>query len=131
MKTTSSVIRTLAKGIVLSALLALPGTGARADTNGAADSQAGSTFARVRYLEGGLSLQSAGRREVSDATVNDAVEPGDSLTTQDGRAEIGLADGSTVWLDRGTRLDVRNLADLDSRYETSDLLAMESGAARI
>ncbi len=91
----------------------------------------GSTYGRVRFLEGDLSVQRTGQGEVAEGTLNSPVTPGDRLTTSDGRAEIGLADGTVVWLDGGTRLDVRNLADIGNRFESTDLLALESGALRI
>ncbi len=118
--------------LILGALLSFGGrvTAARADDRDP-DPDSGSTFGRVRYLEGGLTLQRTGQGEVADATVNDPIAPGDSLTTGDGRSEIGLSDGSTVWLDRGTHVDVRNLADIDTRYESTNLFALEQGAIRI
>src|SRR5206468_5781339 len=95
------------------------------------DPEYGSTFGRVRYLEGSMTLQRTADSESTDATVNDPVAAGDRLLNGDGRSEIGLADGSTVWLDVGTRLSVRNLADIDSRYESTNLFALEAGAVRI
>jgi hypothetical protein len=95
------------------------------------DPEYGSVYGRVRHLEGGLTLLRAGEGTESEGIVNDPVTPGDRLTTEDGRAEIGLADGSVLWLDQGTRLDVRNLADIDNEYEKTNLLALEGGAIRI
>jgi len=95
------------------------------------DANLGSTYGRVRFLEGDLSVQRTGEGQVEEGTLNSPVTPGDRLTTGDGRAEIGLADGTVLWLDAGTRLDVRNLADLDNRYESTDLFALESGSVRI
>lgn len=95
------------------------------------DAEYGSVYGRIRHLEGGLTLERAGEGTATEGMVNDPVTPGDRLTTQDGRAELGLADGSVLWLDRGTRLDVRNLADIDNQYEKTNLVALESGAIRI
>ncbi len=95
------------------------------------DTNLGSTYGRVRFLEGDLSVQRTGEGQVEEGTLNSPVTPGDRLTTGAGRAEIGLADGTVLWLDGGTRLDVRNLADLDNRYESIDLFALESGSVRI
>src|SRR3989442_11570796 len=109
--------------------------GSRDDASRAGDSsedpEYGSTFGRVRFLDGSMTLQRTGAGDVTDATVNDPVVPGDRLATEDGRAEIGMSDGSTLWLDRSTRLTVRNLADIDNRYESTNLLALEGGAVRI
>ncbi|OLD64736.1 MAG: hypothetical protein AUI47_04525 [Acidobacteria bacterium 13_1_40CM_2_68_5] len=95
------------------------------------DADLGSTYGRVRFLEGDLSVQRTGQGEVSEGTLNSPVTPGDRLTTSDGRAEIGLADGAVLWLDGGTRLDVRNLADIGNRYDSTDLLALEGGVLRL
>lgn len=106
------------------------GTVSRADDS-AEDPEYGSTFGRVRFLDGSMTLQRTSQGDLTDATVNDPVVPGDRLGTEDGRAEIGMSDGSTLWLDRSTRLTVRNLADIDNRYESTNLLALEGGAVRI
>src|SRR3989441_4677798 len=95
------------------------------------DTDLGSTYGRVRFLEGDLSVQRTGEGEVAEGTLNTPVTPGDRLTTGDGRAEIGLADGAVLWLDASTRLDVRNLADIANQYGSTDLFALESGAMRI
>ncbi len=97
----------------------------------AAEEGYGSVYGRVRHLEGGLTVLREGEGTVTEGTVNDPVAPGDRLTTEDGRAEISLADGSVVWLDRGTILDVRNLSDINNRYEKTNLFALERGAIRI
>src|SRR5947208_11365767 len=77
--------RFVAPVLVLGALLssAGPATAVRAGDRDE-DPEYGSTFARVRYLEGGLTLQRTGQGEVTDATLNDPVTPGDRLTTEDG-----------------------------------------------
>ena len=95
------------------------------------DEEYGSVYGRIRYLEGGLTLERAGEGTVTDGVVNDPVIPGDRLATEDGRAEVSLADGSVLWLDADTRLNVRNLADLDNRYEKTNLIALEGGAIRV
>ena len=95
------------------------------------DPEYGSVYGRIRYLEGGLTLERAGEGSVTDGVVNDPVTPGDRVSTEDGRAEISLADGSVVWFDQDTRVSLRNLADLDNRYEKTNLIALESGAFRV
>jgi hypothetical protein len=104
-----------------------PGSPVRADD----DQDVGSTFARVRYVEGRLTLQRTGEGEVEEGAANVPLAPGDVAWTDDGRAEIELADGSVLRLDQGTRIDLRNLADAESRYEKTDLLALEQGSLRI
>src|SRR5262249_44775632 len=104
-------------GIVLAACLFLGSRGGESKANDLGDDpDYGATYARVRFLEGAMALYRTTDGVVADAGVNDPVIPGDRLVTEDGRSEIGLSDGSTLWLDRGTRLSVRNLADMDNRY---------------
>src|SRR5206468_3075332 len=119
----------LAIGGVLMAFSGAAGLTHAADP--AEDPEYGSTFGRVRFLQGSMTLQKNVEGGSTAATETDPVAAGDRLLNVDGRSEIGLADGSTVWLDVGTRLSVRNLADIDSRYESTNLFALEAGAVRI
>jgi hypothetical protein len=91
----------------------------------------GATYARVRYLEGRVTIVSASEGREAEATTNAPLAPSDRIQTQDGRAEIELADGSVLWLDDNTRLDLRTLADINNRYEKSNLLALPGGAIRL
>jgi len=91
----------------------------------------GATYARVRYIEGRVTVVSAGEGREADATTNMPLAPSDRIQTQDGRVEIELADGSVLWLDDNTRLDLRTLADINNRYEKSNLLALTGGAIRL
>ncbi len=113
--------------VLAAGLVVLPAAPASADD----DQDRGSTYARVRYVDGGLTVQSTGEGEVVAAVVNTPVVPGDSAWTDDGRAEIELADGSVLRLDAGSRIDVRNLADLGNRYEKTTLIALQQGSLRI
>jgi hypothetical protein len=124
--------RTALTLLSLGTLLLMGGGGTLARAGeGPEDPEYGSTFGRVRYLEGRVTLQRTGDGELTEATVNDPIVPGDRLLTEDGRSEVGLADGSTLWLDQGSRMNVRNLVDIDNRYESTNLFALESGAVRI
>ncbi len=91
----------------------------------------GATYARVRYLEGRVTIVSASEGREAEVTTNTPLAPADRLQTQDGRAEIEMADGSLLWLDDSTRLDLRTLADINNRYERSNLLALSDGAIRL
>jgi len=95
------------------------------------DEEYGSIFARVRYAEGALTLQKTQEGEITEAGLNSPLAPGDILNADGGRAEIALADGSVVWLEEGTRLNLRSLADIENRYERSNLFALENGSLRI
>jgi FecR protein len=117
-------------GGILGALL-LPVAPGMALADQEADQGVGSTYAHVRFIEGGLNLQRTKAGEAVGASVNSPVAPGDRAWTDQGRADLALADGSTIWIDQNTRLDVRNLADLDNRYEKTTLIALENGGIRI
>src|SRR5207245_10310930 len=106
--------------------VAPPAGTARAD-----DGEAGSTYARVRYLEGSLVLRRPGDAEVAQASINSPLAPGGSAWTEEGRAEIELADGSVIRLDGGTRVDFRALCDVNNNYEKTNLIALEQGSLRI
>src|SRR5262245_22034257 len=87
--------------LAIGVLLALGPAKAAHAAEAAEDPAYGSTFGRVCFLEGHMTLQRAVDGESLDANVNDPVAAGDRLLNGDGRAEIGLADGSTIWLDVG------------------------------
>ena len=90
---------------VLFALLSAGVTGAEED---------GSSFARVRYLEGELEITRIQDQESYFATVNTPVMAGDQLRTDPGgRAEIQLGDGSLLLADRATRFDILDLGGGD------------------
>jgi hypothetical protein len=118
--------RTIIPAILAGVLL----LGPSATATGAEDEESGSTYARVRHVEGRLSVQTADG-EVSDATLNTPIAPGDRVRALEGRAEIELADGSVIWLEEGAHLDLRTLADVDNRYERSNVLALGEGSIRI
>lgn len=92
----------------------------------------GSTYARLRFVEGHITVRRVQEGLVVEAAdLNTPLAPGDVIETSGGRAEISLADGSTVWLDDASRLELRTLADLDSRYERTNLLVLDRGTLRV
>lgn len=65
----------------------------------------------ISYLERYATIFPASQKESLDAVVNMPILPGDRLETARGsRAEVQLADGSTVWLDQFTTLDFDAIA---------------------
>ena len=63
--------------------------------------------ARVRYFEGSVTVQRVHAAQTSAALVNLPVDAGDRLWTElQGRAELTFGDGTTVWLDHLTTVDV-------------------------
>jgi hypothetical protein len=95
------------------------------------DEEVGSTYARVRSVEHVLNVERPSEGEALAAAANAPLVPGDRIWTTAGRAEIELADSSIVFLDTDTRLELRNLADYDNRYERTNLLVLRQGAIRI
>lgn len=66
---------------------------------------------RVRHFEGAVNVQRAIAGETTEAMVNLPLDAGDRLWTDaDGRAELVLPDGSLLWLDARTTIDVVSLA---------------------
>jgi hypothetical protein len=119
--------------VVALAVLALPSLGSptQAASQEGEDQQEGATYARVSHLEADLTIERPAQGEVFQADLNTPVAAGDTLSTGGGRAEIELADSSMVWMDLGTRVAFRTLADASSRFERTDLLAVETGSIRV
>ncbi|HZM71137.1 MAG TPA: hypothetical protein VFB95_12335, partial [Candidatus Cryosericum sp.] len=82
-----------------------------------ADDENGTTYARVRYVDGALTIEQVSEGEVVEGLVNSPVVAGDRAATTGGLAEIELADSSIVWMDSDTRLEFKSLADVQNRYE--------------
>lgn len=110
------------------AMLALAGAPVRSQEN---DDGYGATYARIRFLEGQASIESTTQGQGVEATANMPLAPSDRILTGDGRVELELADGSVLWLDRDTQLYLRNLSDINNRYENSNLLALPQGTIRL
>ncbi|MCZ6600540.1 MAG: FecR domain-containing protein, partial [Acidobacteria bacterium] len=88
----------------------------------------GSSWARVRHLEGQVTLLQDRAETNEDLGLNAPVTPGDILETgRDGRIELQLADGSVIWLDERARLSIQALADGQSQFENRTLLSLENG----
>lgn len=78
----------------------------------AQDQQAGPVPMRMRHFEGVVTVQRASAGETSEAIPNLPLDAGDRVWTESsGRAELTLADGTTVWLDQRTTLDIVALDD--------------------
>lgn len=72
---------------------------------------AGPVPVRVRHFEGVVTVQRASAGGTSEAIPNLPLDAGDRIWTEhDGRAELTLSDGTTVWLDERTTLDIVTLA---------------------
>jgi hypothetical protein len=114
-------------------LLLLPGTASpRAEEGLPVAEEYGSTYARLRYTEGGTTIRRVQQGLIlEDAQANAPLVPGDRIETAGGRAEIVLADGATVWLEVGSLVELRTLADVNNRYDRTNLLVLEDGTIRI
>ncbi len=118
-------------------LLAAPAGTAAQETYPAAnvDSLAapeGAAYARVRHLEGRVSLFADSGLLDDEVDINTPVGPGDVLETEAGsRLELQLADGSLVRLDESSRLSILALADGQIRYENRTLLSLDAGAVAV
>ena len=66
--------------------------------------------ARLRHLEGAVTVQRAAAGETEAAIINLPLGSGDRIwSDEDGRVEIMFEDGTTVWLDGRTTLDFVSL----------------------
>jgi len=90
--------------LALAAFVALPAL--------AQDQPEGPVPVRLRHFEGVVTVQRASAGETSAAIPNLPLDAGDRVwTEQEGRAELTLRDGTTVWLDQRTTLDIVALDD--------------------
>ncbi len=95
------------------------------DTDVVADE--GAVYGRLRHLEGGLILR-RGDEILEEVGVNEAIVPGDLVRTRsDARAEIQLADGTILRLDRDTELVLQTLPD-GRGIENGTILQLASGS---
>jgi len=97
----------------------------------AGDASEGPNYARVRHVQGTMTTTSPGPGAAGEVGPNRPIPPGARLEGPAGRAEIELADSSLIWVDRGSVVDFRTLADRRNRYERTNLLALWRGRLRI
>ncbi len=69
----------------------------------------GSSFARLTYVQGNVSVERAQDLGVEEGVVNLALVEGDRLNTGDGRAEVNLGRKNYLRLDRGSQVEFSNL----------------------
>jgi hypothetical protein len=82
----------------------------------------------ISYLERYATITPASQGETLDAVVNMPVLPGDRVETARGaRAELQLADGSTVWMDQFTTLDFDSIANSRGSMASRTVLHLASG----
>jgi len=66
--------------------------------------------ARLRHLEGTVTVQRAAAGETEDAVINLPLGSGDRIwSSEDGRVEIMFEDGTSIWMDSRTTLDFVSL----------------------
>lgn len=95
------------------------------DTVQSADSEA--VPARIRALEGSVTLQRQQEQDRVEATINAPVFPGDQLRTDDGRAEVEFPDGSILWLDSETWVELLGVGDPQGETRDSTVLRLHEG----
>jgi hypothetical protein len=69
----------------------------------------GSSFARLTYVQGNVSVERAQDLGVEEGVVNLALVEGDRLNTGDGRAEVNIGRKNYLRLDRGSQVEFSNL----------------------
>ena len=84
--------------------------------------------ARFVSFEGDVRVIRAATREIIAASAETELYPGDTVQTQaNGRARIGLADGSTLLVKPNSTIIVRDNAKADDGKKTNVHVAVESG----
>ena len=95
-------------------------------------SQAGRSYnyGHISYVEGEVTLQRAIEPEPSEAGVNEPVTPGDrAWTASYGRAEIRLADGSVLRMDRRTKVDFVAFGEAAGQENAGPTLETEASSS--
>ncbi len=72
--------------------------------------------AYISYLSGSVYLQRASALDLEEASLHLPLLEGDRIATGQGRVEISLGQGKTIWLDEATKLDLEKLPGSDSPY---------------
>jgi len=91
-------------------------------------------FGRVRYQENDPTILRANEDAKDDnvATVNTPIFPGDTIRTGPaGRAEIQLAGGTLVRVDRDSEITFQSLPDSRATYQDNSVLRLTSGAIQL
>jgi len=89
----------------------------------------GAAYARVRQLEGAVTLFRGSEVVATMVELNTPLAAGDIIETgSPGRMEVQLADGSLLWLDDASRVTFLTLADSGGRYENRTLMGLDSGS---
>jgi hypothetical protein len=96
---------------------------------GALATPEGAAYARVRQLDGAVTLFRDSEVVETMAEINTPLAAGDIIETgSPGRMEVQLADGSLLWLDDASRVTFLTLADSGGRYENRTLMGLDSGS---
>ena len=86
----------------------------------------------IQYLENEVSIVPADGSGALQAGLNIPLYPGDRLdTSRSGRLEAALADGSLLWLDQGSQVELRALARTDGFSDQRSYLFVGEGHAAL
>ncbi|HZI92793.1 MAG TPA: DUF6600 domain-containing protein [Patescibacteria group bacterium] len=104
------------------------GQGGTQPAQGQVAEQEGSVYGRLRFIEGGLTLK-RDNEVYTDLVINDPLTPGDVVSTaREGRAELQLADGSSIKLDDDSELVLQSLSDSSNQIENTTILQLGRGS---
>jgi hypothetical protein len=126
----------LAIALLVPWLPATPALAQAEDPSAYGDEYGGGDFGRVTYQENGVAIHRAvvdsGLPAREEARINAPVYPGDTLLAgADQRAEVQLAGGSLVRIDRGTELTFLGLPDPYAEFSDNTVLQLAEGTIRI
>ena len=126
--------RILAAAMTLALGVAAPAMAQTDDLDAYADDYQAGNFGRVRFAEGGITiLRADGQTDSGDrAGVNAPIFPGDALRTDSGgRAEVQLANGTLLRLDRDSEVVFQSLPEPGAKYQDNSVLVLSGGVLRV
>ena len=116
----------------LASLILVGGPGWAQEPDAYGDDYQSGDYGRVRYQENDLSILRADTNLEEQADINSPIYPGDSLSTVYGqRAEIQLAGGTLVRIDRDSQLTFLALPNPYADIQDNTILQLEDGVIRL
>jgi hypothetical protein len=136
MKSNSRILITLAAMLALHLLAGTPSMAQAEDPDAYGDDYQMGNFGRVQYQENGVTILRAvsnhDGQPLEQAQINAPIFPGDSVVTgYDQRAELQLARGSLVRIDRASEITFLALTDPYAEFPDNTILQLSEGTIQI
>jgi hypothetical protein len=135
-RTTPTIAPLISMLVLLLGWAAPPASAQSEDPYSLVDEYPEGDFGRVVYQENGLRIERAfvepGAAPGEQVGINAPVFPGDTVITDgDQRAEVQLADGTLVRIDRGTEVTFMALPDPYAEFADNTVLQLKEGSIRL